>query len=132
VHEIRMIENIIKRTKINTLTPANSKKTLTKAMWGNVELQAAFIAVAHAIVAGLIDVGTLKRHLKEEINNYVVKVDVLNWCFVDVTIKSGGSLIFSAPGPHVFTAHSLIIEPGGKIVTNQSHVTFDCDYIEIK
>lgn len=131
LYQRTVLNDMLARSGLNRLK-LRTGQTLTQAISGNAPAQAAFTALARAGVLGSIDLSGLRPlYLYKEITSYVQATDVMSWSFVNVRIKAGGALVFDPPGPHSFVAHSLVIEPGGKIITNRTHVSFDCDSIEI-
>lgn len=131
LHERAVLMDMVERSGLNRLRVPTGK-TLTQMISGDAEAQRAFTALARASVLGTFDISGLKpAYLYKEISGYVLATSLLSWSFVNVRIKSGGTLVFDPPGPHTFVAHSLVIEAGGKIVTNRTTVCFDCDSIEI-
>jgi hypothetical protein len=128
--ETRLIKSLIEKAKLDKIRPPR-KKAWLDVVAANPEQMRAFTVATHAAVAGIFDPSRWAI-LYKEITNLVVSVDVLDWSWVYVVIKAGGVLSFSPPGPHTFIAHSLVVEAGGKIVTNQCYVNFDCEYMEFK
>jgi hypothetical protein len=131
LHERTALLDMVERSGLNKVR-LGREQTLTQAISGNVQAQHAFNALARAAVLGSFDISGLKPlYLYKEISSYVQATPLLSWSFVNVRIKAGGALVFDPPGPHTFVAHSLVIEPGGKIITNRTTVSFDCESIEI-
>jgi hypothetical protein len=131
LHERTALLDLIERSGLNKVR-VGREQTLTQAISGNVQAQHAFTALARAAVLGSFDIAGLKPlYLYKEISSYVQATQLLSWSFVNVRIKAGGALVFDPPGPHTFVAHSLVIEAGGKIITNRTTVSFDCESIEI-
>lgn len=131
LHERTALLDLVERSGLSKIR-LGREQTLTQAISGNAQAQQAFNALARAAVLGSFDIAGLKPlYLYKEISSYVQATSLLSWSFVNVRIKAGGALVFDPPGPHTFVAHSLVIEAGGKIITNRTTVSFDCDSIEI-
>jgi hypothetical protein len=127
---VKRVEKAIVATRLDRVAP-RAPKSLIQAIAGDPDRQAAFEAAAHAAVEGVLDISQFKA-LKKGLEELVCAVSIVNWAFVVVTIKAGGQLVFSPPGPHTLVAFKLIIEPGGRIVNNQCQLTLDCDHIVIQ
>jgi len=76
---------------------------------------------------------------REEVANPVLEtalmamlrnLEIFSWLFDTVVVSAGSTLRFDPPGPHVFYAYKLVIEPGGTIVSNRAPVTLDCVHLE--
>jgi hypothetical protein len=131
LHERHALLDMLERSGLSKLR-LGAGQTLTQAISGKAQAQHAFQALARAAVLGTFDIAGLKpQHLYREISSYVKATELLTWTFVNVRIKAGGALVFDPPGPHTFVAHSLVVEAGGRIVTNRTTVSFDCESIEI-
>jgi len=129
--DVGQIQALVKQTGIDKIRATRTKPFLS-AVAENPQSVQAFSAAAYAAVYGMIDIKKFSPVLQKEITNLVVTVPVLNWTFTNVVVKAGGTLKFSAPGPHTFIAHSLVVEHGGKIVAERCHVDFDCEYMEFQ
>lgn len=132
IHAARVkgIEKAIKSSALSNVR-TRAPKTLLQAIAGNPAQQAAFRAAAHAAVEGIMDVSKNKP-LYKAITALVSAVSVFNWAFVNVTVKAGGTLVFNPPGPHTLVAHTLTVEPGGRIVANRCQLTLDCQNMVIQ
>jgi len=92
----------------------------------------AFRMLGQLYVGGRVDWKKIwPQYILEELNTLTQSVDVHFGTWVDIVIKAGGTLEFSPPGPYTVVAHSLTVEPGGKIITNKAHVSYNCTYVTI-
>jgi hypothetical protein len=128
-----ILENMLNRTKLLELKVPEGK-TLRQVIAQDQDAQYAFRMLARRYVTGILrhPIQPLPRYILEEIDSLVKEVNVLQGTWIDIVIQAGGTLQFDPPGPYSFIAHSLTVEPGGKIVTNQVNVTWDCSYVTIQ
>ena len=127
------LEDMLNRTKLLERKVPKGK-TLRNVIAQDQDAQEAFRVLARRYVTGTLRVPIQKfpLYILEEINSLTESVDVYFGTWVDIVIHAGGTLKFDPPGPYSLVAHSLTVEPGGNIVTNQAHVSWDCSYVTIE
>jgi hypothetical protein len=129
-----ILEEMLRRTKLLEREVPEGK-TLRHLLADDRDAQNAFQMFVRLYVSGRL-IGTRRllkdwpQYVLEEINRLTESTEVCFGTWVDIVIKSGGTLVFSPPGPYSVVAHSLTVEPGGKIITN-AHVSYDCAYMTI-
>jgi hypothetical protein len=126
------LENVLRRTGLLQLKIPDGQK-LRQVIAGDSDALYAFRVLGQNYVAGkLPSKYHLPLYILEELNALTQSVDVHFGTWVDIVVKAGGTLEFSPPGPYSVVAHSLTVEPGGKIITNKAHVSYDCTYLTIQ
>lgn len=60
------------------------------------------------------------------------KIDIWQWLFPTVIVRSGSTLTFSGPGVQSLVAYRLIVEPNARIVINRAPVSIDCVHLEVQ
>jgi hypothetical protein len=132
VRDNTLLEEMLHRTKL-TERKVPDGKTLRDVIANDRDAQDAFRTLGQLYVTGRLHQKLLTpSYILKEISSLTQSVNVYFGTWIDIVVKAGGTLEFVAPGPYSVVAHSLTVEPGGKIVTNKVHVSYDCTYLTVQ